>query len=273
MRSFVTSFFRRIGTDNISFLAGGVAFYGLLAVFPAMAALVAVFGLFARTRVLHDELEQARALFPPDVFAILSDQLTALTATSGNTLSLTAVISMLIALFSATRGTKAMLAALNIIFRTTENRPWWLRQGLALFLTLGGLLTLVLAVFIIIAVPLVLTVLPDDLVTLIRGPLATIRWAILAGAIMTGIFILFAFGPNRPPRTARLVGLVAGSGTATALWILGALGGSWFVQHVPHLHAAYGSLSAVIVLMLWMLMSAYAVLAGAGVAATFDDEK
>jgi membrane protein len=270
LKFFFLSLLRRIGTDNISFLAGGVAFYGLLALFPAMAAMVSLFGIFTKAGVLHEQLNSIQSFFPPNVYEIISTQLIALTKQSDEALSLTAIVSLFLTLFSATRGTKAMLAALNLVFRINENRKWIFRQFLSFFITLGALLVMVLAMFVIIVIPVVVKFLPLDLVALIKTPLEWLRWIILGSAVMGGVALLFAFGPSRPIRQQRLTGLALGSLTATVLWVAGAWGGSFVMKLLPQLHAAYVSLSAVVTLMLWMMISAYAILTGAAVTATLD---
>src|SRR5690606_19576591 len=220
MKLFLLSLLRRIGTDNISFLAGGVAFYALLALFPAMGAMVSLFGIFAKAVALNAQLVAIRDFIAPNVYDILSAQLIALTKQSDSSLSITAIIGLLLTLFSATRGTKAMLAALNLVFRINESRPWWLRQVLSFLITLGGLLVMVLAIFVIVAIPIILNFLPPDLLALIRTPLEWLRWIILGSAVMAGIALLFAFGPSRPIRHQRIGGLAAGALVATALWVL-----------------------------------------------------
>ena len=265
---FIRSLMRRLLTDNISFLAGGVAFYGLFALFPAMAALVSIFGLVANPFVVQQQLEDAQAFFPPQVYELLHDQVLILLKQSDSALSLTAIASIIIALYSATRGTKAMLLALNMVFRVTENRPWWLRQGIAIFITLGGLMTLILALFILVAIPFILKLLPPDIAPIIAAPIIYLRWILLAGSILFGIILLLALGPNLPLRQQRIGAVTLGAIVATVFWVVGAGTGSWIIQKLPNFHAAYGSLSAVTVLMLWMVSSAYAVLLGAAVTAT-----
>jgi membrane protein len=267
---FIRSLMRRLLTDNISFLAGGVAFYGLFALFPAMAALISLFGLIANPFVVQQQLEDAQAFFPPQVYELLHEQVLTLLKQTDATLSLTAVISILVAVYSATRGTKAMLLALNMVFRVTENRSWWLRQGIAIFITLGGLMTLILALFILVAIPLILKLLPPDIATLVAAPIIYLRWLLLAGSILFGIMLLLAMGPNLPLRQQRIGAVTLGALVATVFWVVGAALGSWVIQKLPNFHATYGSLSAVTVLMLWMVSSAYAVLLGAAVTATLD---
>lgn len=267
---FVRSFFRRIATDNISFLAGGVAFYGLLSIFPAIAAIVSIFGLAADPNVVRIQLEHVQDLFPADVFKLIHDQVMVLIDQPHTTLSLTALVSLCLAISSATRGTKAMLAALNVVFRIQESRGWWKRQVLSYFLTLGGIFILILAIVLVIALPLIVQFISPDIAAMIATPLSYLRWVILSGAVWGGILFLFIVGPSRELEDQQASGNVFGATAATALWLVSAIGLSWFVQTIPNFQTAYGPLSAVIVLMLWMVLSAYAVLIGAALTATFD---
>lgn len=271
MRKFFYSLTHRLLTDNISFLAGGVAFYGLLALFPAMGALVALMALAANPQVVQEELQAAQFLFPPDAFNLLHQQILLLVSQSGSTLSMTFFLGLFLAFYSANRGTKALLAALNRVFRVHETRRWWLRQAVALAITFGGLAFIVLALFIIIALPIAATYLPDIILKYSAQPLIWLRWAILAGAVFAGVLLLFAFGPSIDTHQQRLRHVVMGASVTSLSWVALAVVGSWAIKQLPQLHAAYGSISAVIVLMLWMLMSAYCLLLGAAVMAALGE--
>lgn len=268
MIAFIKSFARRLFTDNISFLAGGVAFYGLLALFPAMAGIVSLFGLAASPHAVTVQLEAVQALFPPAVFELLHKQLLFLVQQPQKTLSLTAIFSLILTVFSATRGTKAMMAALNTVFRIQEDRPWWLVQLLAFGLTLGGLMLMVLAVFTVIAIPLMLRLLPQDLFADITHTLEPLRWVILSAVLFFGFCVLFSYGPHRKHESTHAIGW--GAFTATAIWVASAIGGSIMVRIIPDMHAAYGSLSAIIALMMWIYISSYVVLIGAAITAEME---
>ncbi len=269
---FVRSFLRRIATDNISFLAGGVAFYGLLSIFPAIAAIVALFGLWTDPHVVREQLEHAKDLFPADVFNLINEQILILVEQPPSTLSLTALASLILAISAATRGTKAMLAALNTVFRIQESRGWWKRQILSYVLTLGGISILILAIVLVIAVPLIVQFISPDIAMMIAKPIAYLRWVILSAAVWGGILFLLLIGPDRDIADQYIMGNLFGATAATLLWLGSAVGLSWFVQTIPNFQSAYGPLSAVIVLMLWTVLSAYAVLIGAALTATFDKE-
>lgn len=270
MYAFIRSLIRRLMTDNISFLAGGVAFYGMLALFPAMAAIVSMFGIFADPVVIREHLEAVQSLFPANVYMLLHKQLVLLVEQSNATLSLAFLFSIGLTIFSATRGTKAMLAAICTVFRIPESRPWWFRQIQSFILTLGSILLMVLAVLIVIATPIAIRILPDAMTENLLPSLNMIRWAILSGAFFLGLVFLYAWGPNRPMRETTRKSVFMGALVATLLWIFLAIGGSYLVQVIPDLQGAYGSLSAIIALMMWIYMSAYAVLIGGAVTASME---
>lgn len=272
-RTFYRSLITRLINDDISFLAGGVAFYGLLALFPALSALVALIGLLANPQIIQDELEQVRFLFPPEVMHLLKEQIVQLAAQSSKTLSITMIFSTLLALYSANRGAKALLAALAIIFRVQERRSWLKQQGVAIAITLGGIGLVLLALACIIIVPVLVALLPADIYESLLRPLAWLRWLFLGSVMFTGMLILFAVGPNRPYAARSIKALLLGTAVASLCWLVTVIAGSWFITKLPDLHAAYGSLSAVIVLMLWMVGSAYCVLLGAATAAAFDEAR
>lgn len=271
MYVFLRSLLRRVLTENISFLAGGVAFYGLLAIFPAMAAIVSLFGLLANPYIVHEQMEAVQFLFPPNVFAVLQSQLTSLLNQPSRALSLTVVFSILLTIYSATKGTRAMQAALNSVFRVKENRSWWKQQLISYGLTFGALILMMLAVFIVIAFPLIVRVLPDELLWTVKGKVEGVRWLTMSAAVFFGLFILFLFGPARKAEYMRSRAIFWGAFLATSLWITTAVGGSIALQLIPQLNAAFGSLGAIICLMMWIYLSAYIVLFGGAITATAEN--
>jgi membrane protein len=271
MTSFTRALLKRISTDNISFLAGGVAFYGLLALFPAVGAVVAVLAIAAKPRVVREQLEAIQALFPAEVYDILHTQILSLVKQSDGKLGTALVISLVIALSSATRGTKALLAALNTIFRVRENRKWWRHQLVSIGITCGGIALITVAFLAITALPILLQLFAGFFDADALMILSLLRWLLLGGAMFIGVLLLYAFGPNIPDNKKTLREELIGTIVASASWLTATIAGSWVLGQVPQLHAAYGSLSAVVVLMLWMVASAYCLLLGAAVTATLNE--
>lgn len=264
---FIWATILRVSTDNVSFLAGGVAFYGLLAIFPAMAAVVSLYGLLATGHDIQEHLVLVQNFVPRDAFLLLQDQMVSISTQADKTLSLTVIISLVFTLYAATKGAKAMLAALNVLHRSVETRPWWKQQGIAFLLTTGGLVTLVCALLMIVAVPIIFNIL--NLPNFIFNKFDPFRWLILGANIVIGLVLLFALGPNRRCQPFHLV--VLGAVIAAALWLITAWGFSQFVLLFPQFNKIYGSLGAVMVLLSWMYASAYAILIGAAITAVAQD--
>lgn len=260
----------RVGNDNVGFLAGGVAFYALLAIFPAMAALVSLFGLFADAQMVGEQMQAIKRFLPADVYDLLFRQLQLLVAQPRDTLSLTAIFSLLLTLYSATKGTNALLAALNMIFNVAEDRSWWKQHLVSFAMTIGSIIMLVLTLAAVVAIPLFLDFASptwrDALIHSVTG----LRWLLLGATLFFGLLVLFAFGPNRPlPRSDWRV-IAIGAFFTSCAWIGASALLSWGLQFLPELHAAYGSLSAVVGLMTWMLVSANIVLWGGAVIDVFE---
>ena len=262
---------KRIATDNISFLAGGVAFYGLLALFPALGAVIALLAILARPRVVREQLEAIQGFFPPELYDILHTQILLLVKQSDEKLGTALILSIIIAIFSATRGTKALLAALQIVFRIKEARAWWRYHLVSLAITCGGITLLLTAFLTITALPFLFEIARPLLGADITHSLSWIRWALLGGVMFLGIFLLYSLGPNSRTTRHSLKEELIGTFLASGAWLLITISGSFILEKTPLLHAAYGSLSAVVTLMLWMVASAYCILFGAAVTATLNE--
>ncbi|MGB9281318.1 MAG: YihY/virulence factor BrkB family protein [Pseudonocardiaceae bacterium] len=244
---------------NTSLLAAGVAFFGFLALFPAVIALVTLVGLVADPAQITQQVQSFTAGLPPASQLIISDQLNAITKSSGGALTIGLVISLLAALWSASSGTSNLMSAVNIAYQEKETRGFLKQRGLALLLTLGTVVFLVLTLALIAVVPVVLQALP-------LGPLGTViaqvvRWALLIVLILVGLAVLYRVAPDRNAPKFRWVGV--GSVVAAVLWLLGSVGFSLYVDFFGNYNKTYGALAGVIVLLLWFFLTSYIVLLGA----------
>ncbi len=258
---------QHITAENISFLAGGVAFYSLLSIFPAMTALVSLYGLMADISDVKTQLEFAKRFFPAEAYSILNTQLNEIATQSNHHLSIAMVFGLLITFFSAARGIKAMLAAMNLVYKVKESRKWLRRNALAYVFTVGAIATMAAAIFTIVAIPILINLLhlPDIIAAQVRY----IRWLVLGGTIWFGLVLLFRYGPNRIPK--RWFSMMVGAGVSTVLWLSLSIGFSAFVDFFPSLNNIYGPLSAIIILMFWFFLTAYAILIGAAVNTVLED--
>ncbi|MDQ3762880.1 MAG: YihY/virulence factor BrkB family protein [Actinomycetota bacterium] len=245
--------------DNIPLLAAGVAFFGFLAVFPALIALVTLVGLVADPAQITQQVQSFTAGLPQDSQRLISEQLTAITQSSGGALTVGLVVSLLAALWSASSGTSNLMSAVNIAYEEEETRGFVKLRAVALLLTLGTVVFLVLTLALIAVVPVVLNAAP-------LGPVGTVlaqvlRWALLIALIVVGLAVLYRVGPDRKPPKFRWVTL--GSVVAALLWLLGSVGFSLYVNFFGNYNKTYGALAGVIVLLLWLFLTSYIVLLGA----------
>jgi len=260
-----------ISTNHASILAAGVAFYGFLSLFPGLAALVSLYGLIADPVEVENNLAALGGIVPSAAEDLLNDRLKALVH-PGAGLSYAFALSVAVACWSAASAMKALMGALNIAYGEDERRGVVRFNLAALLLTLGAMLTMVLALFGVVVVPIVLQFLaelglPEEIGTL----LAFARWPVLAGFILAGLAVLYRFGPSRARPRWRWISW--GAVVTTALWLIGSALFSYYVSRFSSYDRMYGSLAAVVVLMLWLDLSAFLVILGAQLNAALEDRR
>jgi len=249
----------RTGEDRLLATAAGVVFFGLLAVFPAITALVSSYGLFADASTIAANLRTLALMLPEGSFQIVQDQVARVLDKGSTSLGVTFLFGLGFAVWSANAGVKAVIDALNVAYEEREKRSFLQLNLLSLTFTIGGIAALLLMVGAVVAFPLALDHLglaPESklIVSLARWPLLfVILWAALA--------ILYRFGPSR--QAPRWEWLSVGTLAAALLWIVGSSALSWYLSNVGNYNATYGSLGAAIGMMMWMWMSATIVLFGA----------
>jgi len=260
-----------ISTNHVSILAAGVAFYGFLSLFPGLAALVSLYGLIADPVEVENNLAALSGIVPRVAEDLLNDRLKAIVH-PGAGLSYAFALSVAVAFWSAASAMKALMGALNIAYGEDERRGLLCFNLAALLLTLGAMLTMVLALFGVVVVPIVLQFLaelglPEQAGTL----LAFARWPVLAGFILAGLAVLYRFGPSRAQPRWRWISW--GAVVTTALWLIGSALFSYYVSRFSSYDRMYGSLAAVVVLMLWLDLSAFLVILGAQLNAALEPRR
>ena len=249
---------KAFGKDEIASVAGSIAYTVILAIFPAMAALVSLYGLFADPAEIRHQLSMLNGIMPGGALELVKSQLSRIAASHHSGLSLAFVVGIVVSLWSATAGMRAMVRGLNIAFETQETRGFVRLTLLCLALTLGGVLFLVAASAAVIAAPVVLGAL--HLRGLIGG-LTALRWPLLFVIVVLALAVLYRFGPNRAEPRWRWV--TPGSLAASVLWLLGSAAFSWYIENFGHYDATYGSLGALFGFLTWLWLSAVIVLLGA----------
>lgn len=250
---------REMSRHRTSIIAAGVAFYALLALFPGLAALIALYGLVFDSTQVTDQVAAMSHLLPPEAAEVIIGQMRGLTESGRAGLSVGALTAIALALWSASRAIKALMEALNFAFQKDENRNFAMLNGLALLLTFGGMIGVCVAVGAVVALPIVVNTLGLD--ALLGGLIGFVRWPLLAAGMVVALTIVYRYGPCRT-RSARLR-LSVGAIVATLLWLVGSWLFSFYVESFGQFNETYGSLGAIVILLFWLLLSAYAVLLGA----------
>jgi membrane protein len=251
--------YERTGEDRLLAIAAGVVFFGLLAVFPAITALVSCYGLFANPATIGANLQTLALMLPEGSFQIVQDQIARVLMKGNTALGATFLFGLALAVWSANAGVKAVIDALNVVYEEREKRSFIRLNLLSLTFTTGGIAALLLMVSAVVALPLALDHLglaPESQVIV-----SLARWPLLLVILVTALGLLYRFGPSRRP--ARWEWLSVGTLAAALLWIAGSSLLSWYLSNFANYNATYGSLGAAIGLMMWMWMSAIIVLCGA----------
>ena len=251
--------YQQIDEDRLLAIAAGVVFFGLLAVFPAVTALVSCYGLFANPSTISANLQTLALMLPEGSFQIVQDQIARVLAKGNTELGATFLFGLALAIWSANAGVKAIIDALNVVYDEREKRSFLRLNLLSLAFTTGGIVALLLMVGAVVAFPLALDYL--GLAPKSQFIVSLARWPLLFLVLVTALAILYRFGPSR--RAARWEWLSVGTLTAALLWIVGSSLFSWYLSNFGNYSATYGSLGAAIGLMMWMWMSAIIVLCGA----------
>jgi membrane protein len=251
--------YARINRDRILATAAGVVFYGLLAIFPAITALVSSYGLFADPSTISGNLQSLALMLPGDSFAIVQDEITRVVAKANSSLSLAFGLGLGLAIWSANAGVKAVLDALNVAYEAEEKRGLIRLNLVSLAFTVAGLAAILVMVGAVIGVPLALERLGLD-----QGARQLVqlgRWPMLGLVLLAALLALYGYGPSRARPKWRW--LVTGAVLAIVLWLIGSVLLSWYLSNFANYTATYGSLGAAIGLMTWMWLSAIIVLVGA----------
>jgi membrane protein len=260
--------YQKMNDDRLLAVAGGVVFYALLALFPAITAFVSLYGLVADASTIDQHLSLAAGILPSGAIDILHEQLSRLAASRTSALSFGFVFGLLFALWSANSGTKAVLDGLNVAYGETEKRSFVRLNLTSLIFTLGAFLALTLAVGAVVVAPIVLThiglgALTDALVRIFR-------WPALLAFVVLGLATLYRYGPSR--REARWTWLSVGSIAAACGWLVASALFSWYIGNFGMYDATYGSLGAAIGMMMWMWISMIVILLGAQLNAEIEHQ-
>ncbi len=260
----------RVTNAEIGLIAAGIAFFGFLAVFPALAAVIAIWGFVADPTVVQTQLDLSESYLPDEAFDLLYGQVQRILATNTRSLGLTTVVSTLFALWSARAGVSALIRGINAIHSLPSRSG--LRHVIRAFVLTLVLVGLVLAgMTLAVVMPLVIGYLP--LGTIAAKALGLTNFLVGVVLVMSAIAISYRLGPNRPRREQRPPFVTIGLFLALALWVAVSRGLVFYLGNFADYNQVYGSIGAVVALLMWFYLSAYAVLLGAAVDAEIEGRR
>jgi len=260
--------FKESSADNVGILAGGVAYAAFLAVFPALIAGISLFGLVADPATIAQQAEGVLAALPETAQQLLRDQIVSLTQTPSGALSFSLVVSILLALWSASSGTSSVMTGINIAYDEQESRNFLKLRGTALLLTLGAIVFVLLTLALVAVVPAVLNAL--QLGTLINVIVQVVRWFLLVVLIVVALAVVYRLAPDRD--APKLKWTSVGAVVSAVLWVLASLGFSLYVNNFGNYNKTYGALAGVVVLLLWLYLTGYIILLGAEINAESEKQ-
>ena len=249
----------RASGDVTSIAAGGVAFYFMLAVFPLLTLVLSIYGLVEDPAGVDGWVMEAFSLLPWEGRRILADQLEQLAGGGPTQLSMAALLSLFVALWSSSQGTKALMTGLNLAYDERERRSTLRWNAAALGLLIAGAVPALVALGAIGAVPRMLAWLGAGDFT--QAAVAALRWPMLGVCLMVYLAVLYRFGPSR--RQARWAWVSIGAVTATVIWLGASALFSAYVSGFGAYSAMYGGIAGVVVLLMWFWLTAFAILLGA----------
>ncbi len=263
---------RNIVRDRVFSLAAGVAFYAILAIFPALGAAITIYALFADATLVSAHLDLLAGVLPPGAAELLGEQMTRMGSAAGKTLGSTLGANLALSLWSANAGVAALFDALNIVFRQEEKRSFLRFYATTLLFTLVAVLFLALALGLLVVLPVALKFIGWEG----SGPsvLAAARWPALFVGVLFVLMMFYRYGSGRNSESRKLAKwgwLSPGAVLAAMAWLLVSVAFSWYVASFDSYSRMYGSLGAIMAFMIWLWISSVVALLGAGIDAQWSD--
>ena len=256
-----------ISDDHVSISAAGVAFYALLAIFPAIAALIGIAGLIFDPAAIAAQIAQVAALLPENAAQILEDQGRKVAENTGGA-TLAAIGGLALALYSASTGMRTLMEGMNIAYDEDEKRGFVALYATSLALTVVLVIGAVVAMGAVLVLPALLGSL--GLGSVFQGLLTYGRWPVLALLMILGLAVIYRYAPSRAD--ARWSWITPGAVVASILWVIASIAFSIYVSNFGSYNETYGSLGGVIILLMWLWLSAFIVLLGAELNAEMEHQ-
>jgi membrane protein len=248
-----------VSANNIFLVSGGVTYAVLLALFPALAALVSIYGLLLNPAQVEQQVAALSHILPQESTQMIGDELHKLVTAPSGSLSISAGVALLLALWSASRGMSGLITALDIAYDEKETRGFFKLNFIAIGLTVAMLIGGTVIIALVGVLPAAIQFI--GLGNSAQWILLIVEWPILIAVVMMGLAVLYRYAPDRHPPRWRWVS--PGAIAATFLWLLGSLGFTVYVAHFNSYDKTYGSLGGVVVMLTWLYLSAFVALFGA----------
>jgi membrane protein len=252
--------------DYLTLVAAGIGFYFLLATFPAIAAVISIYGLFADPNNITNLIQQLSTFVPEDMLRIVSSQAEKIAAESGKTLSLNLTASILLTIYGTSKGMKALIKGINMAYHQDQRRKLLSLNLVSMTLTVLMVVYFIVSLTVVAGLPAMLNMIeiPQD----IASRLLILRWPVLFMLAIPGLEILYYYGPSGKNRRFKWISY--GSITASVLWMAGSALFSTFMSNFYDFNKIYGSLGVGIALLFWFWLSALTILVGAEINATVE---
>jgi membrane protein len=254
--------------DSVPLLSAGVAFYAFLAIVPTLIAVVMIYGLVSDAGDVAEQVEAFGEALPTSAEELLTEQMTTLATASERSLSVGLVIALVFALWTASGGISNLITAVNVAYDEEQKRGFVKSRALALGMTVGAIVFMVVAVALVAAIPVVLDAL--DVPGWVKAAVEVGRWLGLVVAVLIALALLYRWAPDRDAPKFRWLSI--GAVVATVLWVVGSIGFSVYVDNFGSYGRTYGSLAGVVVLLLWLWLGAFATLLGAEINAEMEQQ-
>jgi membrane protein len=253
--------------DQVPLLAAGVAFYAFLAIFPALIAIVSIYGLFADPSTIANQLNSITAALPEEAAQLITDQVTALSSRR-QTLGISLILAVLIALWSASAGISNLLTAINVAYDEEEKRGFVKKRLMSLGLTLAAIVFMVIILALVAVLPPLLKAVFGT--GALRWVLQILGWLVMVVLVAAGLAILYRLGPDRD--APRMKWVSVGAVVATFVWLVASIGFSIYTSTFGNYAKTYGVFAGIVVLLFWLWLTMYAILLGAEINAEAEQQ-
>ena len=257
---------KRLGTENITLVCGGMAMYALMAVFPALAAAVSIYGLFATPADAIEHMQSFAGVLPPGVWDLFKSQLQAIPRHETSTLSIAAILGVLIALWSARSAMSALMSGTNMAYGEAEKRNFFIKILTSLALTIGAVVGFLVMLLLGIVIPVTLNLLGTR--PWIQSIADALQWALLWVFTVAALAMVYRYAPDRQP--AQWHWMKWGSLIGATLWLAMSAVFAFYVQSFANYGKTYGALGGVISLLMWFYLSSVIVVLGAQINAEME---